>query len=55
MYGVDGGLTWSHQFTRHWSRVISAYYTWLGDSASKSPVVDQHGGTTLDFAVLYMF
>ncbi|AVF34039.1 MipA/OmpV family protein [Rahnella sikkimica] len=54
-YGVDTSLTWSHQFTPNWGGVVSADYTWLGDHAGKSPIVEQRDGTTVNFALLYTF
>lgn len=54
-YGVDSSLTWSHQLTPNWSGVVSADYTWLDDKASNSPIVEKHGGTTFNLAVLYTF
>ncbi len=54
-YGIDGNLTWSHQFTAHWGSAVSAEYTWLDDHAGHSPIVYRRNGTTVSLAVLYTF
>lgn len=54
-YGVESSLSWSHQFNPHWGTVVSAGYTWLGDHAADSPLVDKRDQATGTLAVTYTF
>ena len=54
-YGVKTDLTWSHQFSSNWSTAVSGGYTWLGDHAADSPIVQRRNQTTVSAGVLYTF
>jgi len=54
-YGVDNSLTWSHQFTAHWSTLASIDYTWLDKQAKDSPIVFRPNQTSVNMAILYTF
>lgn len=54
-YGVDNTLTWSHQFTKHWTGALTADYIWLGNHADDSPIVFRRSGTSGSVALLYTF
>ena len=55
LYGIENDLTWSHQFTPHWSTVMNVGYTWLNDHAADSPIVFRHNQVSTSAAVLYTF
>lgn len=55
LYGVDTGVTWTHQFSEHWGGWFSVDYAWLAKNAARSPIVMQRGGTTGTLAISYTF
>ena len=55
LYGVESDLTWSHQFTPHWSTMMNVGYTWLNDHTSDSPIVFRRNQVSTSAAVLYTF
>lgn len=55
LYGVENDLTWSHQFTPHWSTLVDVGYTWLTDRAADSPIVFRRDQVSTSAAVLYTF
>ncbi|MEN0616245.1 MipA/OmpV family protein [Klebsiella indica] len=54
-YGTDTSLTWNHQFTPHWSALVSADYVWLDKHAENSPIVFRRNNTSATLGVLYTF
>ncbi|MCC3704834.1 MipA/OmpV family protein [Rouxiella badensis] len=54
-YGVDSTLTWSHQFTPHWSTAASIEYTRLDKHAKDSPIVFKPNQVSSTIAFIYNF
>lgn len=54
-YGAETSLTWSHQFSPHWSSLVSTDYIWLDKNAENSPIVFRRHEAVATLGVLYTF